>query len=280
MFFMPEIEARYTSEQLLALPNSYLKSRKNGEYSSACIVCGGEDRFQFWPSVGNYFCRQCGLRGFVGDAPAIKDKTLAKIINDKLTSITPEVVTWRQYHYDLLINELALNYWYRELGPEADRAIDHFGLGFCADYKGLGPSVTIPISYSDKVYVIKHRLLAPPKEKYITEPSGRGAMLLNLDEALISPRVIITEGEKKAIRLWLEGYVAVSPTNGADGFQDNWAIFFLGKEVYVIFDPDSNGQKNAKRVADLLGGKVIDLPDKVDTWINSGGNIKEILGEW
>src|SRR3972149_1296762 len=147
------------------------------------------------------------------------------IINDKLTSITPEVVTWRQYHYDLLINELALNYWYREVGPEADRAIDHFGLGFCADYKGLGPSVTIPISYSDKVYVIKHRLLAPPKEKYITEPSGRGAMLLNLDEALISPRVIITEGEKKAIRLWLEGYVAVSPTNGAGGFQDNWAIF-------------------------------------------------------
>ncbi len=33
------------------------------EYSSACPVCGGSDRFRVWPEQGRFWCRGCGIQG-------------------------------------------------------------------------------------------------------------------------------------------------------------------------------------------------------------------------
>jgi 5S rRNA maturation endonuclease (ribonuclease M5)/Zn ribbon nucleic-acid-binding protein len=278
MFFDFEGEG-YTKIELLNLPNSALKSKKRGEYSSACPVCGGEDRFQFWPEVGNYWCRQCGLRGFVTDAPIRKNKSLASIISDKITSNTPGIEVWKKYN-DNLYNEFsAQEYWMNELGPDYVKAIKYFGLGYCPDYKSLGPTMTIPIRYGEKVYVIKHRLLRPAKAKYITEPRGVGAMIFNLDEIFAAKKVAVTEGEKKAMRLWLEGYTAVSSTTGAEGWRPEWDLFLHGKEVFIIFDPDKAGKKNAKKMQERIpSATIVELPQKVDDWINSGGDVKDVLG--
>lgn len=40
-------------------------STNGGEYSSACPLCGGRDRFRVWPEKGRWWCRRCGNRGDV-----------------------------------------------------------------------------------------------------------------------------------------------------------------------------------------------------------------------
>ncbi|MGE0631266.1 MAG: primase-helicase zinc-binding domain-containing protein [Parachlamydiales bacterium] len=36
---------------------------RGGEYHCPCPVCGGNDRFMFWPEENRYWCRQCGAGG-------------------------------------------------------------------------------------------------------------------------------------------------------------------------------------------------------------------------
>jgi DNA primase len=104
-------------------------------------------------------------------------------------------------------------------------------------------------------------------------------MIFNLDEIFAAKKVAVTEGEKKAMRLWLEGYTAVSSTTGAEGWRPGWDLFLHGKEVFIIFDPDKAGKKNAKRMQERIPtATIVELPGKVDDWINSGGNINEYLG--
>ncbi len=283
MGFLPPEEDRgltYSSYELLSLPNSRLKSKKTGEYCSSCPVCGGYDRFLFWVKSCNFWCRQCGIRGFTVDAPIKTVATISEIIGSKITSATPQVETWKDYHLNLFQHEPAREYWKMALGPKHADAVTAWNLGFCPDYKSLGPTVTIPVGFGGKFYVVKHRLLRGGyKAKYVTEPSGRGALLLGLDNALLSQKVVITEGEKKAIRLWLEGYTAVSSTTGTEGFLPEWDIFLAGKETFVIFDPDPAGEKAAEELSMRLGATNIKLPDKVDDWINAGGDIRKYLGE-
>jgi hypothetical protein len=231
--------------------------------------------------MGNYWCRQCGIKGFVSDAPTErKYPTLMEIVGQKVTTKTPEFEKWRQYHQNLMDSIDGQMYWMEALGPNYVEAINLFKLGW-AEHPSLGTSAVIPVQYGGKIVLVKHRMLHKRQAKYRTEPSGLDAMLFGLDMAIAYDKVIITEGEKKAMRLWMEGYPAVSPTNGANGFYSypQWRLFFRGKKVVVIFDPDAEGQKQGVFTAGLLCGDFVELPDKVDDWINSGGNIREYIGE-
>jgi DNA primase len=38
-------------------------SGRGGEYHCPCPVCGGDDRFMFWPQTNHYWCRQCKAKG-------------------------------------------------------------------------------------------------------------------------------------------------------------------------------------------------------------------------
>jgi DNA primase len=38
-------------------------SGRGGEYHCPCPVCGGDDRFMFWPQTNRYWCRQCKAKG-------------------------------------------------------------------------------------------------------------------------------------------------------------------------------------------------------------------------
>lgn len=48
------------------LSPKYRSSTNNGEYSSSCPWCGGDDRFRIWPNQGNggrWWCRRCQKAG-------------------------------------------------------------------------------------------------------------------------------------------------------------------------------------------------------------------------
>jgi hypothetical protein len=273
---------RYTSYDLLTLPQSVLRSKKRNEYSSACPQCGGHDRFRYWPDVGNFWCRQCDLRGFVTDAPEerVAGPLLRDIVGAKVTTSTPEFEKWREYHLRLQDSVEGQIYWMDALGPDYVDAIFDFKLGW-AEHHTLGSSAVIPVQFGGKIVMVKHRLIGKRQSKYMTEPSGFDAMLYGLDDALQYKKVVIVEGEKKAIRLWMEGYPAISPTNGANGFYSYpmWRVFFREKECITVFDPDAEGQEQANFTAGLLQGTNVVLPDKVDDWINDGGKISQYLGE-
>lgn len=287
-----------TSKDILSLPHSVLSSESKGEYSSACPSCGGHDRFKFWPAVGNHWCRQCGLKGFVADTPERRETTLRQHSEGRTTLSTPECS--RGVEYNLLLYETpeAMQYWGRALGPKYLEAVDLFKLGYCPDYKGLGPTVTIPLGYCGRVFAIQHRILARSSGgKYIHEPSGCGAFLFNIDNVLSEPRIVLTEGIKKAMRLWLEGYPAVSTTTGGEYLKD-WNVYFGSKKLYLVFDNDGAGRKYeekagkktaekratdkryAERSFEGLDIEVVELPDdgKIDDLINQGYDISAVLG--
>ena len=112
--------------------------------------------------------------------------------------------------------------------------------------------------------------------------------------------VIITEGEFDAMLVEQEtGYLAVSGTNGAKSFQDNWVRHFHGFHVVVLYDSDQAGReavqalvlpkfKAAVLAGDVLSIKVVWLYDKPDKghkdftdWIikdgGSGTKLKELI---
>jgi hypothetical protein len=280
-FFKLDDGDKYTSYDLKTLKHHTLRSRKRGEYSSACPKCGGHDRFRYWPEIGNFWCRQCGLKGFVSDAPEERrGLTLMEIVGQKVTTKTPEFEKWRVYHQNLLDSIDGQIYWMDALGPDYVDAIDTFRLGW-AEHPTLGTSAVIPVQYGGKIVLVKHRLLQRRQAKYLTEPSGLDAMLFGLDMALSYSKIVVTEGEKKAIRLWSAGYPAVSPTNGANGFYSypQWRLFFRDKKCIVIFDPDAEGREQGAFTAGLLCADLLELPDKVDDWMNNGGDISQYLGE-
>jgi len=277
-FFNLGDTGEYTSYELLNLPNARLKVKRTGEYCSSCPKCGGEDRFIFWPEVGNYYCRRCEIKGFVLDSPQPKERTLQDIVTSKITTSTPECGAWVEYYLILQKSPLGQSYWKDALGEKYQLAVDNFGLGFCPNYTGLGPTVTIPVGYNNKIYVVRHRILNPAGARYLVEPGGVGGLVFNLDESLTSTKVVLVEGEKKALRLWLEGYIPITSTTGTT-FEERFDLFLMDKEVIILYDPDPAGQKAAEAIMDRVGGNNIVLDDKVDDLINSGFDISTVLGE-
>lgn len=266
------------SQDISSLPHFTLSSESKGEYSSACPSCGGHDRFKSWPAVGNYWCRQCGLKGFVTDTPERRETTLRQHSEGRTVLSTPECNRWVEYNSLLYEIPEAMQYWGRALGPRYLEAVDLFKLGYCLDYKGLGPTVTIPLGYCGRVFAIQHRILAKSSGgKYIHEPSGCGAFLFNIDNVLSESKIILTEGTKKAMRLWLEGYPAVSTTAGGE-YPEHWDIFLNTKKLYLVFDSDEAGRKYAEKLAKRFVTETIELPGKVDDLINDGYDVSAVLG--
>lgn len=278
-FIRENLECNLTTYEILGLPHSVVRHKRKNEYSSACPNCGGYDRFRFWPNVGNFWCRQCDLRGFVIDAPEGRRSPFPQeIIAGKLTSHTPEAVRWLEYHSLLLDVPEALDYWGRALGPNYMTAVHTFGLGYNRNIYGLGPSVTMPVALGGKVCMISHRLLSKSADKYRPEPADLDGLIFNLDTIFNYSKVVICEGIKKAIRLWLEGYPAISGTTGPI-INHSWDAFLKQREIVIIYDPDEAGCRGAEVLANRINAVALELPDKLDDFINSGGDIRNYLGE-
>lgn len=266
------------------LPN-YRRKTHSGEYSSACPVCGGSKRFLFWTETGNYWCRECGLKGFVSDksSPSLftpeqyeswkRAEELRKLREqrqqqqniDSVASTRAEL----RYHQQMTDR----SYWYEQ--GLTDATIDKYLLGYCpaCPTYPTSPSWTIPIFHHDKLYNIRHRLVRPDKGgKYRPERPGLPAMIFNADVLDAGDwMVVLVEGEVKAMVLQQHGFSTVG-IPGASSFKDEWAKFFNieTSTVYIALDPGAEEQ--AKRLAQTLLGngikvRICSMPAKPDDMI-------------
>jgi 5S rRNA maturation endonuclease (ribonuclease M5) len=92
--------------------------------------------------------------------------------------------------------------------------------------------------------------------------------------------VLITEGELDTLAVLSQGYAAVSGTNGAGTWRDDWSKYLLQYEsVYIVLDNDTAGISGAKKIAESLwkvGYKninIINLP--TDTGMKDVGELIE-----
>jgi hypothetical protein len=182
-----------------------------------------------------------------------------------------------QYHG--MLNDYFTNEW-------AKRGLDeswqnYFCLGGCPDFMIDGgyhtPTLTIPIlNESNEVLNIKHRLLNPknPSDKYRPERSGLGPFpyfLAYPNMGYCGEVIWVIEGEVKAMvtstinpdEKWT--YIGVPGMSQYKGLIDK----LKGKNVVAVADP--NAESEVFEFCKGVGGRMIQLPEKVDDLIVAHG---------
>ena len=269
---------------------------KTKEYRSTagCPFCGDSgkghksDRFRlFLDSKPRYWCRRCNVRGFIDSLGEHTPMTPEQKIEIRLKELERKqqeqerrlsalermarCTDHLQYHSALQVH--GREYWYEE--GIYDETIDKFTLGYCercpTDSKG-SPSHTIPVINSGKLENIRHRLVTPNGGKYRPHIAGLGLQLFNADALNDTERIIVTEGEKKAIVLDQSRFPTVAILGkGAYNerkFKSEWLDLFSGvKHVIIALDPDA--MDSAHRLARIFDsrGRVAHLPMKIDDMI-------------
>jgi hypothetical protein len=282
-------KANLSQSQIEALPN-YRKRTVNGEYSSACPVCGGDpardtDRFRFWPEKGNFWCGKCGLEGFVGGdsslelfriTPEIKAELERKEAERRAAERNSQksaIARLRERKSHILYhrNVAAQIPHLQQMWGIDSSTIDYFKIGYCraCPTYPMSDSVTIPYTWRGELINIRHRLLSPGDSgKYRPEMAGLpnaifNADLLNEDNGFI----ILVEGEFKAMVLWQFGLPAIA-IPGASTFKESWSRLFNKVErVFVALDPGVEDQAYRIGVALSKAGlitRIATLPDKPD----------------
>ena len=289
-----------------SLPN--YKKKTSREWSSTCPICGGQDRFLFWPADGNYYCRQCELSGFVLEvdqkyltaeqreawARATAERK-RKEADDRLSAIErlqQMVGKVKWYHSQV---SQALDYWYSQ--GLTDSTICQYQLGYCPQCPTDpdSPSFTIPYFCAARLIHLRHRLKYPNGHgKYRPEFAGLGNQLFNADTLAIkddisfgfleSGEVLIVEGEIKTMVLEQVGFKTVG-IPGANSWRDDWASELKGIErAFVCLDPGADIQ--AARIASSLKSqhiesKIVVCPVKPDDlfirYAGTPGDLLELI---
>ena len=184
-----------------------------------------------------------------------------------------------EYHKNLAKNGYFAEQWVKRGLDESWQ--NYFCLGGCPDFVIDGgyhtPTLTIPIvSEQNEVLNIKHRLLNPkvPKDKYRPERSGLGPFpyfLAYPNMGYAGDVVWVVEGEVKTMVLasinpeesW--AYIGVPGMSQYKGLADK----LKGKNVVAIADP--NAETEVATFCRAVGGRMLELPDKVDDLIVAHG---------
>jgi len=265
-----------------------LKRKNSNEACGACPFCrlADDDGFLVF-SNGGYFCRKCGVKGWIDEnekRPKLSNEKLLELrIADlehkqreherRLTALEQMARCKDHIHYHNALTELAREYWYNE--GIYDEAIEKFTLGYCHACPTYppSPSYTFPIVNGGKLENIRHRLTKPGGNgKYRPHRAGLGVSLYNADALKeANERVLVVEGEKKTIVASQSGFPAVGIC-GKRSFNRKWMDGFahIGA-VYVVLDPDAT--ESAQRLAAMFDGKarVVDMPCKIDDAIAKFG---------
>ena len=270
--------------------------RMGDELHSACPRCmTGVDRFMIYLEDGGYFCRQCGLKGWLDDDQRRFHPDPDMLWNqeqheEQERRHRKELVEvwrrgyaaglWQGYYHALLENPQSLSWWKHK--GVSEWAIQTYKLGYCVARrvgtdKGVVtvPAYTIPIRRpSDgEIVNVHYRLDVPPEmEKDIGKYRGE---TLPGDEYLpaaafysnrkVNGPALVVEGAIKAMVLYerLERKVQVV------GLPSCLPSHFLIEElksydpVWIALDPGFT--KQAERIAGFLGrGSIVELPYKPD----------------
>lgn len=276
------------------LPNYQKKTAT--EYSSSCPVCGGEDRFLFWPENGNYWCRVCGLSGWVTDNPG-----------SELFRVTPEMRNrWEEQkqkreqqereRYATAVKrlqEIRPDLGYQKLMSNpgyityrwglSEPGVSKYGLGYCDSCPTYleSCSITIPYYWKNQIINLRHRLLSPNGSgKYRPEMAGLPTAIYNADRLIEQhDTVTLVEGEFKAMVIEEQTGLPCVAIPGANIFKEKWVkLFYNAGIVYVALDPGALPQ--AERIATVLGKggvacRLVTMPVKPDDFFVIYGGDKE-----
>ena len=162
--------------------------------------------------------------------------------------------------------------------------IDKFNIhwGF---HSNMGECIVIPIYDNDGNFLFNKYRRNPifdVKPKYIYDKGSKTALYCS---HLIkdSDKVLITEGELDAVVAWSHNIPAVSSTGGALSFREEWAEYFVDKEVIICFDNDEAGAEGMVKTLKILpNAKVLFLPDRPDIkdisdYVSNNGNLHDLL---
>ena len=112
---------------------------------------------------------------------------------------------------------------------------------------------------------------------------GVRRVLYRLPEVLGAYQVVLTEGEKDVETLVELGFTATTSPMGASNWRREYAQFLKNKDVVIMADNDSVGQKYKDAILTSLRGvassiKVVKVPvgKDVTDWIESGATRKDI----
>lgn len=284
-----------------SLPNYQQKTKK--EWSSSCPQCHGQDRFLFWPDKGNFYCRKCGLQGFILEVDKslltqeqrdawkrADDERKRKETEERLSAIERlQKIANKVELYHSQVSQ-AGDYWYSQ--GLNDDTICQYQLGYCpiCPTDPNSPSFTIPYFCKAKLINLRHRLKYPNGHgKYRPEFAGLGNQLFNLDTlftteeisfGLLNPNeLIIVEGEIKAMVLEQVGYKTIG-IPGANSWRGDWGKWLKDyNQVFICLDPgaDRQAQKIAESLASYnLQSSICQFPVKPDDFFTIyGGNVSE-----
>jgi DNA primase len=249
------------------------------------------DRFHVWEAQQNYWCRQCGKKGFLDELTGEADQWDEMSDEEKrLIAIERRQAEMerRQEEQEQRIRALeymrqctdhltyrnnldggAVRYWKSE--GITDASIDAFVLGYCSHCpsdKWGRSSYTIPIFENNALVNISHRIAGATKDKYRPHRAGLGSHLFNSDILGNNPdMVLILEGEKKTIHGVQLGYSAVG-VMGQHKWKPRWFDWFnKSQDIVIALDPDA--QMSAYKLAQEFfkrgfSPRVASLPAKFD----------------
>jgi hypothetical protein len=185
----------------------------------------------------------------------------------------------KHLEYHRMLNDYFTGEWVKRGLDESWQ--NYFCLGGCPDFvieEGYHtPTLTIPIvSEKNEILNIKHRLLNPktPKDKYRPERSGLGPFPYFLAYPNIGydgDVIWVLEGEVKTMvtasinphENW--SYIGVPGMSQYKGLVDK----LKGKNVIAVSDP--NAECEVAKFCKDVGGRMVELPEKIDDLVVSHG---------
>lgn len=277
------------------LPNHKVKN--SNEWSSSCPVCptsgatSNIDRFVYNVKKGAYWCRQCGLGGYVNHevkstltadqlADIERRKRQAKQVEiDRNRTALEQLQAKRNdlvYHRNLNGNS---DYVQRKWGI-TDYTIDEFKVGYCnaCPTYPRSDSITAPYYWGEKLINIDHRLSSPDREndKYRPEMTGLPTAIFNANIIADEEWLILVEGAFKTMVLCQNGLPAIG-TPGATNYKlikASLKLFSLKQIIYVALDPGV--EPAATKIAKLFGAaklqaRLVSIPTKPDDFFTLYG---------
>lgn len=254
-----------------------LQYRGNGEWSSACPVCGGagkrndrSDRFRLFAADakgnGRAWCRQCGTFEWADaesnqrpDPVKIQQardlrEALLKAENERLRSRLQELqeqAYWRGYHDGMKEGHRAL--W--RMAGIPDELQDFWELGFVEnkhikfeDKDYYSPAMSIPYFEPGKVPInVQYRLTNPPEpgDKYRFSYGLKPGVWLAEPDEKPNGAALLMEGMKKAAVTFINtvasgnGRFSVVAVPSKTPGADMLDILADCDPVYICLDPDA-----------------------------------------
>lgn len=295
---------------MIELNLQYLHQINKNEWAAECPHCGGvphrngelPDRFRVWyksNATGGMlgWCRHCGYKWIPNKELTYKQndnwiKEREKIEWDNIKKaenalkLLQDEKAWlrynrnlddakREHYYKRGITDYWIDYWM--LGYNDNKLVWENGESYSTQ------ALTIPIfdPISGDVLNIRNRLLNPRKQndKYRPERAGLPASLYFTDKEKIGDKILIVEGEFKAMTTYItiddpELFVVGLP--GKSPNMDILSPLANCEIAYVLLDPDADPTKIVKHFGKK--GRFIKLPHKVDDMITDGWLGKRELG--